>query len=59
MGNMLVNLEFEYKEKDSHSARSRFWGCQGQRTGVGVTTVSDSLILGGWVTKVLKNGAEK
>ena len=31
-------------------------GCQGWRTGVGVTTVSNSLILGGWVTKVLKNG---
>ena len=26
------------------------------RTGVGVTKVSNSLILGGWVTKVLKNG---
>ena len=25
----------------------------------GVTTVSNSLILGGWVTKVLKNGNEK
>ena len=25
----------------------------------GVTTVSNSLILGGWVTKVLKNGEEK
>ena len=31
-------------------------GCQGRRTGVGVTTVSNSLILGGWVTKVLNNG---
>ena len=31
-------------------------GCQGRRTGVAVTTVSNSLILGGWVTKVLKNG---
>ena len=31
-------------------------GCQGRRTGVGVTTVSNSLILGGWVTNVLKNG---
>ena len=30
--------------------------CQGQRTGVAVTTVSISLILGGWLTKVLKNG---
>ena len=30
-------------------------GCQGRRTGVGVTTVANSLILGGWVTKVLKN----
>ena len=34
-------------------------GCQGRRTGVGVTTVSNSLILGGWVTKVLKNDDEK
>ena len=36
-----------------------FGGCQGWRTGVGVTTVSNSLILGGWVTKVLKNGDKK
>ena len=34
-------------------------GCQGQRTGVGVTTVSNSFILGGWVTKVLKNCNKK
>ena len=34
-------------------------GCQDWRTGVGVTTVSNSLILGGWVTKVLKNGDKK
>ena len=34
-------------------------GCHGRRTGVGVTTVSNSLILGGWVTKVLKNGDKK
>ena len=34
-------------------------GCQGRRTGVGVTTVSNSLILGGWVTKVLNNGDKK
>ena len=33
-----------------------FGGCQGRRTGMAVTTVSISLILGGWVTKVLKNG---
>ena len=31
-----------------------FRGCQGQRTGVWVTTVSNSLILGGWVTKGLR-----
>ena len=31
-------------------------GCQGRKTGVGVTTVSNSLILGRWVTKGLKNG---
>ena len=41
-------------------ARSNFLGgCQGRRTGVGVTTVPNSLTLGGWVTKVLKNGDEK
>ena len=34
-------------------------GCQGRRTGVGVTTVSNSLILGRWVTNVLKNGDKK
>ena len=33
--------------------------CQGRRTRVGVTTVSSSLILGGWVTKVLKNGDKR
>ena len=33
-------------------------GGQGRRTGVGVTTVSNSLIMGGWVTKVLKKGDE-
>ena len=36
-----------------------FGGCQGRSTGVGVTTVSNLLILGGWVTKVLKNGDKK
>ena len=37
-----------------------FWGgCHSRRTGVGVTTVFNSLILGGWVTKVLKNGDKK
>ena len=34
-------------------------GCQGRRTGVAVITVSNSLILGGWVTKDLKNGDKK
>ena len=34
-------------------------GCQGRRTGVGETTVSNSLIFLGWVTKVLKNGDKK
>ena len=33
-----------------------FWGCQGRGTGV---AVSNSLILGGWVTKVLRNGDKK
>ena len=32
-----------------------FGGCQGRRTGVGVTTVSNLLLLGGRVTKVLNN----
>ena len=38
-----------------------FWGggCQGRRTGVGVTTVFNSLILGLWVTDDLKNGDKK
>ena len=36
-----------------------FGGCQGRRTGVAVTAVSNSLILEGWVTKVLKNGYKK
>ena len=36
-----------------------FGGCQSRRTGVRVTTVSNSLILGGRVTKVLKNSEEK
>ena len=43
----------------ARGAFSKFWGCQGRRTGVVVTTVSNSLILGGWVTNVLKNGDEK
>ena len=34
-------------------------GCQGRRTRVGVTTVSSSLILLGWVTKVLKKEDKK
>ena len=33
--------------------------CKGRRTGVGVTTVSNSLILAGWVTKVSKNCDKK
>ena len=33
--------------------------CQDRRRGVGVTTVSNSLILGGWVTEVLENGDTK
>ena len=48
-----------WREQCDHalSAHSKFWGVVrvgGQ--GWGVTTVSNSLILGGWVTKVLKNG---
>ena len=34
------------------------FGGMDRRTGVGLTTVSNSIILGGWVTKVLKNGDE-
>ena len=41
-------------------ARSKFLGgCQGRRTGVGVTAITNSLILRVWVTKVLKNGNKK
>ena len=36
-----------------------FGRCQGRRTGVGVTTVSNLLLLGRSVTKVLKNCDEK
>ena len=36
-----------------------FGGCQSRSLGVGVTTVSSALILGGWVTKVLKNCDKK
>ena len=49
----------ECNEGRDANARSKFWGCQGRRTRVGVTTVSNSLILGGWVTKVSKNGDKK
>ena len=34
-------------------------GLSGSEDRGGVTTVSNSLILGGWVTKVLKNGSKK
>ena len=34
-------------------------GLSGSEDRSGVTTVSNSLILGGWVTKVLKNGNKK
>ena len=36
-----------------------FWGVSGRRIGVAMPAVSNSLILGGWVTKVLKNGDKK
>ena len=36
-----------------------FGGCHGPKTGVAVTTVSNSLILEGLVTKVLKNGNKR
>ena len=54
-----INLKTASCSTWATSACSKFWGCQGPRTGLGVTTVSNSLILGGWVTKVLKNGEEK
>ena len=40
-------------------ASSKFWGHQGRRTGVAVTAVSNSLILGGWFAKVFKNGDKR
>ena len=43
----------------SLGARSKFWGYQSRRIGVAVTTVSTSLILRGWVTKMSKNGDKK
>ena len=43
----------------SEGARSKFWGVSGSEDRGGVTTVSNLLILGGWVTKVLKNCDEK
>ena len=36
-----------------------FGGLSGLEDRGGVTTVSNSLMLGGWVTKVLKNGDKK
>ena len=46
--------------KALNTLNKNFWECQGRRTGgVAVTAVTNSLILGGWVTKVLKNGAKK
>ena len=48
------------QRESGHGARSKSWGgYQGRRTGVGVTTVSNSLILGGWMTKVLKKCDKK
>ena len=44
---------------NSPGARSKFWGVSGSEDRGGVTTVSNSLILGGWVTKVLKNCDKK
>ena len=45
----------------SEGARSKLFlgGYQGQRTGVAVTTVSNALILGGWVTKNLREWRQK
>ena len=36
-----------------------FGGLSGSEDKGGVKTVSNSLILGGWVTKVIKNGDKK
>ena len=41
------------------SARSKFWRLSGSDDRVAVTAVSNPLILGRWVTKVLKNGDKK
>ena len=58
--NSLIGLELKSQMLDSRNDVLRctfqiLGGCQGRRTGVAVTTVSSSLILGGWVTRVLKN----
>ena len=37
----------------------QIWGLSGSEDRGGVTTVTNSLILRGWVTKVLGNGDEK
>ena len=58
----LSSRDISFSVADDHMGRCTFQilgDCQGRRTGVGVTTVSDSLILGGWVTKVLMNGDKK
>ena len=62
LGPECLNLDFnKLYWLPSPSALSNLFlgGCYGRRTGVAVTAVSNSLILGGWVTKVLKNGDKK
>ena len=58
-GNLSSNLNFVFLDDTTLVHVPIFGGCQGRRTGVGVTTVFNSLILGRWVTKVLKNDDEK
>ena len=59
-----VNIASYYTDKyalwlDFRCSFQILGGCHGRRTWVGVTTVSNSLIFGGWVTKALKNGDKK
>ena len=62
-----LRVQFKSEHLRENEKKLSFWctfqfffgGDEGQRTGVGVTTVSNSLTLGGWVTKVLKNCHKK
>ena len=52
----LLTVEIRWRYLSYISYGQPICYCQGRRTGVAVTIVSNSLVLGGWVTKVLKNG---